>query len=404
MMDNVIVTVKQLNTYVKSLIEGDVLLSAVSVSGEISNFKNHYSSGHWYFTLKDQDAQIRCVMFAAYASRVKISVKDGIKVVIKGRVSIYERDGQYQLYAEEILPAGEGDLAAAFNRLKEKLEKEGLFSPAHKRVPARFPAKIAVLTSDTGAAVRDILNILSKRYPVCGVLLCPVSVQGENAAASMISMLERVYSRKDVDTIIIGRGGGSLEDLYAFNDEGLARKIYESPVPVISAVGHETDFTICDFVADVRASTPSHAAELAVPDISTLLPLIVSYRQKYYSLLTSKYNLSKARYELLISKPPLSSPVKYMDEFSLRVDTLVEGVLDRMKDIVSGYEVRFSDAVSRIDALSPLKTISRGYAVVTSGNKRICSARELTKGGKIDLRFADGSAECEVLKIGAENE
>ncbi|MBO4433606.1 MAG: exodeoxyribonuclease VII large subunit, partial [Clostridia bacterium] len=270
-MENTAITVKQLNTYVKNLLESDVHLTYLSVSGEISNFKNHYSSGHWYFTLKDKDAQVRCVMFNSYASRVAFEVEDGAQVILKGRVSLYERDGQYQFYAEEILPLGEGDLALAFNRLKDKLQKEGLFDPEHKRPLVRFPGKIAVITSDTGAAVRDIINILSKRYPICDVLLCPVAVQGDLAAKSMIDALKIVYTRDDVDTIIIGRGGGSLEDLWAFNDESLARKIFESPIPVISAVGHETDFTICDFVADIRASTPSHAAELAVPDISVLL-------------------------------------------------------------------------------------------------------------------------------------
>ena len=280
-MDNTAISVKQLNTYVKSLIESDTRLIGISVCGEVSNFKNHYSSGHWYFTLKDSDAQIRCVMFSSYAQKTPFEVKDGMRVIVRGRVSVYERDGQYQFYAESIRPDGEGDLAEAFNRLKEKLEKEGLFSADNKRPINRFPRKIAVLTSDTGAAVRDIINITSSRYPICDILLCPVQVQGSTAAESMINMLERVYCLDGIDTIIIGRGGGSLEDLWAFNDEALARKIYESPIPVISAVGHETDFTICDFVADVRASTPSHAAQLAVPDKSVLLESFASLNNRF---------------------------------------------------------------------------------------------------------------------------
>ena len=403
-MDSATISVKQLNTYVKGLIESDSHLTGISVTGEISNFKNHYASGHWYFTLKDNDAQIRCVMFSTYASRVTAPVKDGMQAVIRGRVSLYERDGQYQFYAEEFKPAGEGDLAVAFNRLKEKLEKEGLFAADSKRPLVAFPKKIAVLTSDTGAAVRDILNILGKRYPLCEVLLCPVSVQGENAAASMIKMLNRVYVRDDIDTIIIGRGGGSLEDLWAFNDEALARTVYESPIPVISAVGHETDFTICDFVADVRASTPSHAAELAVPDIANLLALVSSYKSKCMQQLKTAYKLKKAQYELIVSKSKVFAPEKYFDELSLKIDGYNENILSRLKEMTLNCENRLSDTITRLDALSPLKVISRGYAAVSSGGERVKSAIELKPQQLIDLRFADGKAQCKVLNTGVNDE
>lgn len=398
-MENGTISVKQLNSYVKGLLESDSRLSYISVSGEISNFKNHYSSGHWYFTLKDKDAQVRCVMFSSFASRVGFDVEDGMCVVLKGRVSLYERDGQYQFYAEDIKPFGEGDLAIAFNLLKERLQKEGLFAPEHKRPLKRFPEKIAVLTSETGAAVRDILNILSKRYPVCTVLLCPVTVQGEKAAPSIIETLKRVYARDDVDLIIIGRGGGSIEDLWAFNDEGLAREIYRSPVPVISAVGHETDFTICDFVADVRASTPSHAAEIAVPDTGALKSLIYEYEKKLSAALDSRYKLSKARYELAVSKPVFASPQSYFDNLALKVDSLCDNIKQRANERVYSCEQRFARLLAELDALSPLKTVSRGFAAVNSGETPIKSVSQLSVGQDVSLRFADGNADCKVTAL-----
>ena len=398
-MENSVISVKQLNTYVKNLLESDRHLMLLSVSGEISNFKNHYSSGHLYFTLKDRDAQVRCVMFNSYAARVHFSIEDGMQVVLKGRVSLYERDGQYQFYAEEIHPIGEGDLAFAFNFLKEKLQNEGLFSEDRKRPLKSFPERIAVITSDTGAAVRDIMNILSKRYPVCRVLMCPVAVQGENAVPSMLKALDSVYARDDIDTVIIGRGGGSLEDLWAFNDERLARKILESPVPVISAVGHETDFTICDFVADVRASTPSHAAELAVPDISVLLNRVDTYKRNLSAALLNRLNLATARFELISSKPCFTSPQVFFDNLSLKLDLLNDRIIESLNNIVSSRERRLTECLSKIDGLNPIKTISRGFAAVSSGNTHIKSIKQLSTGQNISLRFCDGTADCTVEKI-----
>ena len=398
-MNEITLSVKQLNTYVKNLVESDVRLSNISLCGEISNFKNHYSSGHWYFSLKDSDAQIRCVMFNSFARNVLFDVSDGMRVVLKGRVSIYERDGQYQFYAEEMHHEGEGDLAVAFIKLKEKLEKEGLFSPENKRPLKSFPNKIAVITSDTGAAVRDILNITSKRYPLCKILLCPVAVQGENAVGSMINMLERVYARDDIDTIIIGRGGGSIEDLWCFNNEELARKIYESPIPVISAVGHETDFTICDFVADVRASTPSHAAELAVPDVRFLHNSLLDYQKKFKSILSSKYALSKAQFDIAKQNRYLMSPKLYFDELILKIDSLTDSIYSLYNNKISGCENRLSSVLTSLDALSPVKTLLRGYAVVTAENKQIKSISDLQVKQDIKLKFADGQADCRVLGI-----
>lgn len=398
-MNGLIISVKQLNAYVKSLIESDARLSYISISGEISNFKNHYSSGHWYFTLKDAEAQIRCVMFKSANIGVLFPVEDGMRVILSGRVSVYEKDGQYQFYAEEIHPDGEGDLAVAFNILKEKLDSEGLFAAEHKRPIKKFPKRIAVLTSDTGAAVRDILNITSKRYPLCDILLCPVIVQGENAVDSMVSMLDRVYAKKDIDTIIIGRGGGSIEDLWAFNSEKLSRKIYSSPIPVISAVGHETDFTICDFVADVRASTPSHAAELAVPDINAVLALISTYKQRCSGALNAKCNNSTLRLNAILSRPAFADKYKRVDSLSVAVDKLEDRIRHSVDYSFKAFEKRLSDTVSRIDAMSPLKVLSRGYASVTLNGNRVHSVSDFKANQMLNLTFADGTADCEVKTV-----
>ena len=334
-MERSVLSVKQLNMYVKSLVEGDARLAFISIKGEISNFKNHFSSGHFYFTLKDNDAAIRCVMFRSYASAVKFRPEDGMEVILTGRVSIYERDGQYQFYAEEMHNAGQGDISVQFEQIKKKLADEGLFDEENKRPIPKFPENIAVVTSDTGAAVQDIMNILSRRYPKARVVMCPVAVQGELAAPDMIKTLERIYALDNIDLIIIGRGGGSIEDLWAFNNEALARKIYESPVPVISAVGHETDFTICDFVADLRAPTPSAAAELAVPDSAELKGIIEKLQSNMCSQLRAKYNYCEARFDAVISSSIFKKPMEalvferyeYLDKLSEKIFSLTDNAI-----------------------------------------------------------------------------
>ncbi len=387
-------TVKQLNLFVKSLIEGDARLNNVFVTGEISNFKNHYQSGHFYFTLKDNDAQIRCVMFRAYACRVPFAVRDGLKVVLRGRVSLYEKDGQYQFYAEEMHEQGLGDISLQFQQIKEKLEKEGLFLEENKRPIPQFPKRIAVITSDTGAAVQDILNITARRYPLCEIMLCPVAVQGEKAVPSMIDALERVYSLSNCDTIIIGRGGGSIEDLWAFNSEALARKIYESPIPVISSVGHETDFTICDFVADLRAPTPSAAAELAVPDSAELLSKLNKYNALLKNGLLLKYNSRKAGFDALIEKSVLAKPINITETRNEAVDRLNEKMLSAFKQVVAREKSRFMEDIAKLDALSPLKVLSRGYAIAEVNGKTVKSINELDVGEKFKLKLSDGSVNC----------
>ena len=393
-------TVKQLNFYVKSLIEGDLRLNNICVKGEISNLKSHYSSGHIYFTLKDNDAAINCVMFRSFASRIKFTPENGIQVILRGRVSIYEKDGQYQFYAEEMIADGIGDITLKFEQTKAKLEAEGLFSSENKRKLPEFPKRIAVITSKSGAALQDILNILSRRWPLAEVVICPATVQGETAANEMISVLDRVYSLDGIDVIIIGRGGGSIEDLWAFNDENLARKIYESPFPVVSAVGHETDFTICDFVADLRAPTPSAAAELVVPDIAEITALLRKYKTILSGSLENKYKYCLARLDTLSSNRIFKFP---SDTFINRNIETVDRLYDRMNTAVNmkkkDLESKLSSIAAALDSLSPLKTISRGYAAVKRNEKSVTSVNDLSPADIIEIGLSDGTAECEVKTV-----
>lgn len=393
------ITVSQLNTYVKSVIENDPRLTMISVSGEISNFKNHFSSGHWYFSLKDQNASVRCVMFRSSASRVKFNVKDGLAVILKGRVSLYEKDGQYQFYAEEMHPVGEGDLALAFRQTKEKLEKEGLFDVESKRKLVKYPRRIAVITSDTGAAVQDIINITSTRFPMCDIVMCPVLVQGDMAAGDMINTLERVYKLEKIDAIIIGRGGGSAEDLHCFNDEFLARKIYESPFPVISAVGHETDFTICDFVADVRASTPSHAAELAVPDSVELQGFISSIANILKSKIDLRYNNCITRLQTLQSNMGPRYIEHYIEKTQLDLDKIFDRITNCINTNLQNGINTATNLTQRIDALSPLKILARGFSVVTKDNKCVSSKEKLNIGDNITVKLHDGDINCVITNL-----
>ncbi len=395
------VTVKQLNLFVKSLIEGDMRLNDIYVVGEISNFKNHYASGHLYFTLKDNDASIRCVMFRGFASQVKFRIEDGLKVVLRGRVSIYEKDGQYQFYAQEMHPDGLGDISLQFEQIKEKLSKEGLFDAENKRPIPKFPKRIAVITSATGAAVQDIMNILSRRWKLSEIIFCPVSVQGENAVPEMLNALERVYALSNCDLIIIGRGGGSIEDLWAFNSEELARKIYESPIPVISAVGHETDFTICDFVADLRAPTPSAAAELAVPDRYEIRHKLLNYTSLLKSNLENKLQAEKSKFNILENSVCLKKPLQAIIESRQQnLDLLTDKLLFAFKNAVNNYKSRLTRDIASLDALSPLKVLARGYSVAQKGEKVVSSVSDLECGDDFTLRLSDGSLQCKVNSKG----
>ena len=399
-MNTPALSVKQLNFYVKNLIEGDPRLQSVCVMGEISNLKSHYASGHIYFTLKDNDAAINCVMFRSFASVLKFTPKDGQQVIVSGRVSVYEKDGRYQFYAEQMQDAGLGDIALKFEQTREKLQKEGLFDPESKRSLPRFPKKIAVVTSPTGAAVRDILNILSRRWKLTEVLLCPVSVQGQQAVPEILAALDKLYTVEDVDVCIIGRGGGSIEDLWAFNDESLAYKIYEAPFPVISAVGHETDFTICDFVADLRAPTPSAAAELAVPDEEEILDFLKKREALLKNLLKAKYENSRLRLEKIKSNRVFSSTSEIIiGQRSEAIDRLNDTMNSAVSSRLNGFKLLLGEASARLDALSPLKTLSRGYGAISLKGKTVQTAAQLTVGDSIKIRFADGEADCTDNKI-----
>lgn len=389
------VTVKQLNLYVKSLLEGDSHLQTVTVTGELSSFKNHYASGHYYFTLKDKDAAVPCVMFRSYASQVDFEPRDGDAVVLIGRVSLYERDGKYQLYAERMFPVGAGALALKFERIKEKLSAEGLFDRSAKRPIPAFPREIAVVTSETGAAVRDILSILERRYPAARVLLCPVAVQGALAVPQMLDALKRLSALKTSDVIIIGRGGGSAEELWEFNSEELARAVAASPIPVISAVGHETDFSICDFAADLRAPTPSAAAELATPDFTELKAYFEKQCRVLKTALSARYERAAARLERVTASVCFKNPVSVItaprDE---RTDIATDRLLSACRGVIAGNEKRLAEAAARLDALSPLKTISRGYAAVYREGRAVRSVGELCENDGLTLRLADGTADC----------
>lgn len=391
------ITVSQLNNYVKSLLENDKRLNIISVSGEISNFKNHFSSGHWYFTLKDKNASVRCVMFKSSALKVKFDVEDGLAVVIKGRVSLYEKDGQYQFYAEEMHPVGEGDLALQFKQVKEKLDREGLFDTSTKRPLIKYPKRIAVVTSDTGAAVRDILNITSSRYPLCDIVMCPVLVQGDQAASDMIKTLDKLYTLDNIDAIIIGRGGGSAEDLHCFNDEALARKIYESPFPVISAVGHETDFTICDFVADVRASTPSHAAELSVPDCNDLYNRINFLNNLLVDKISNRIDVLDFRLKSLDRFLSFSNFKKNIQSKQIEIDRLSDTISNKINEKMQNHFAELYKLTAKIDALSPLKVLMRGFSLITKENEIITDADSLKVDDIINVQFYKGKISAKIV-------
>lgn len=393
------ISISQLNRFVKSLLEGEEVLQSVFVRGEISNFTNHYKSGHLYFSLKDENAAIRAVMFSSSARRLRFMPKDGMQVIARGRVSLYEATGSYQFYAEDMMPDGLGALNLAFEQLRDKLQKEGLFAPERKKPIPRYPKKIAVITSETGAAVRDILEISARRWPLASILLRSALVQGEGAAADLAKALEEVNRDHTADVIIIGRGGGSLEDLFAFNEEIVARAVAKSDIPVISAVGHETDFTICDFVADLRAPTPSAAAELAVPDQNEEKARLSDLSFTLRSLLTNRVKQEEAQLSRLKSSHYLARPAAIVGEREMQVDRLSARFSQLASQRVSAESDRLAFMTGKMDALSPLKVLSRGYAIAQTEKEIVRSVSSLSAGDTLRLRFADGSAGCEVKEL-----
>lgn len=400
MQNTLVLSVSQLNRYIKMNFDADENLANIFISGEISNFTNHYRTGHLYFTLKDDSAAVRAVMFNSSAKRLKFMPEDGMKVIARGRVSVYEASGQYQLYVDDMQPDGVGALNLAYEQLKEKLQKEGFFSELHKKPLPPYPEKVGVITSPTGAAVRDIINVLGRRFPYAEIVFCPVLVQGEGAHLQLIDAVNLFNSERAADVIIIGRGGGSIEDLWEFNDEGLARAVYNSEIPVISAVGHETDFTICDFVADMRAPTPSAAAELAVPDANELQYALSALKNRMFLNVSSGIADRRSRLEYLTSKGALKSPDEMLSNRSQRLDTAFSKMLSSYENRIGGKKVEFISAATALSKLDPMSVLMRGFAFVSDkSGKNVYSSQALAKGDKINVRFHDGSAVCEVKEI-----
>ena len=392
------VSVTQLTGYIKLLLDRDEILAQTCVRGELSNYKIH-SSGHHYFTLKDEGAVISCVLFRSDAMRLRFRPESGMKVILTGRVSLFPRSGQYQLYVSHMQPDGAGDLAVAFEQLKQKLQAQGLFDAAHKKPLPRYPERVALVTSPTGAAVRDMIRILGRRWPLASVLVCPVRVQGEGAAEEIAAMLELVDAAELADVIITGRGGGSLEDLWAFNEEIVARAIYRCKTPVISAVGHEPDVTIADFAADVRAATPSNGAELAVCDRTELRALLEQQARRMEKAQERRLELLRQRLRRLSERPVLRSPEGSLQQKELLLELLRQRLERAAAAAVEKRQRQFAALSGRLDALSPLKVLARGYAVATRQEQVLHSVEQLSPGEEIRLRLADGTAFCAVERI-----
>ncbi len=418
MPQNTVVSVSQLNRYIKSLFEQNIQLKDVFIRGEISNFKGQYASGHFYFTLKDKDSSIKAIMFRNYASQVHFVPENGMTVLVRGEVGVYDRDGVYQIYCREMQPDGIGDLSLAFEQLKKKLLAEGLFDTEKKKPIPRFPQVIGIITAKTGAALQDMLNILKRRYPLATVLIRSVLVQGEKSAADLCAAVRQMDELGQCDLLIIGRGGGSLEDLWSFNDETLAREIFRCRTPVISAVGHEIDYTICDFVADMRAPTPSAAAELAVPDQTDLQFQLLSYERQMTQKLESKiqclendfgkqrrivdhfnrrFAVLQAKLETYQSHLSLRAPDLRLKREKARVkeqsDRLQASVFRRLER----EENRLKNAASMLNTLSPLQVMTRGFSVVTAKGKVVSSAAHLKLEEQVRLHMLDGTACAKIL-------
>lgn len=389
------ITVSDLNQYIKNKIADDEYLNNILVKGEISNFKNHYT-GHMYFTLKDEKSLIKCIMFKSYAQKLNFMPKDGMKVFLFGGVSVFERDGVYQIYVKAMEEDGLGDLYTTYQELKNKLEKQGLFEQEHKMSIPMMPKVIGVLTSQTGSVIRDIINVSTRRNPNVVIRLLPVPVQGEGAAKKIVDGIEYMNRNKLADVLILARGGGSLEDLWLFNEEIVAHSIYNSEIPIISAVGHETDFTISDFVADLRAPTPSAAAELAVPDIYEVKQKIIAYQNRLRMSLIKKVEVMKLRYEKSMSSSVFKEPTRRIQENYIRIDNQVKQLENLIQVRQEKEKTKYGRLVAKLDAYSPLKTLSRGYSITQKDGKVIKTRTELKSGDRVEIRFVDGFREAEI--------
>ena len=395
-MDITPITVEELNRYIKNKIDEDEMLNNVYVKGEISNFKLHYT-GHMYFTLKDEKSLIKCVMFKSYTPHLSFMPKDGMKVCVLGSVQVFERDGVYQIYAKAMKEDGLGTLFEAYEKLKQKLEEEGLFDEAHKKEIPLFPKTIGVLTASTGSVIRDIINVSTRRNPNVHIRLLPVPVQGEGAAVKIAAGIKKMNDENLADVIIIGRGGGSLEDLWPFNEEIVARAIYDSKLPIISAVGHETDFSISDFVADLRAPTPSAAAELAVPNVADLLYTVDMYENRFKQSLKKKLDIMKLKYNSIMNLRVFKEPLQKLNEKSILLDNLVKDMSINIEKKLEKKKADFVNLVTKLDSLSPLKTLSRGYSITEKDGKPVTKASSLKKDDEVNLRFSDGEKQAVIL-------
>lgn len=390
-------TVCELNNYIKDVIDNDFMLNNVYIKGEISNFKNHYS-GHMYFTLKDEKSLIKCVMFKSYTSNLDFMPKDGMNVVVLGTVAVFERDGIYQIYVKGMEVDGMGALYTAYEQLKEKLEKEGLFDEKYKKKIPMLPTSIGVVTSKTGAVIRDIINVTTRRYPKVNIKLFPAAVQGKGASSTIVKAIQYFNREKNVDLIIVARGGGSLEDLWPFNEEETARAIFASEIPVISAVGHETDFTIADFVADLRAPTPSAAGELAVPSLDEVIWKIQSTRRRLALALKKTVSDKRAYYESIRNRKVFKSPYDKIREHELFLDSMIKRLQSKMQLRLKDDRILLIKHSTSLDKLSPLKTLARGYGIVENESGQVLkTVNELHEKDIIKIILQDGSKNAQIL-------
>ena len=399
-MQKRIISVSELNEYIKMLFEYDEILRNIYIKGEISNFTNHYKTGHFYFSLKDPGGAVRAVMFRSSASKLKFMPENGMRVIVGGRVSVFPRDGQYQIYVDVMEPDGKGALYMAYEQLKAKLEKEGLFSEARKKQLPEMPKRIGIITSPTGAAIRDMIHILGRRFPLSEIVLYPALVQGAEAPVSLIRGVRYFNSEKKADVLIIGRGGGSIEDLWAFNDENLVRTVAASEVPIISAVGHETDFTLCDFAADLRAPTPSAAAELAVPDMEELKATLFQSGERISLAASRLIAKEKEKLKRLSSSRVMQNPMNLLDDKRMAL-LMTERVLQsRMESAIAAKRMQFQREAAKLEALNPLSVVTRGYsAVFDEKNRLIKSVHQINEGDVISFMLTDGTVCAEVKEI-----
>ena len=394
-----VLTVTQVNTYIKALLDESAPLRNIYISGEISNFTHYYRTGHLYFTLKDESSQLRAVMFSSNASRLRFQAENGMKVICRGRISVYSKSGEYQLYVDDMQPDGIGALSLAFEQLKEKLSQEGLFDESHKKPIPPFPSKIGVATSNIGAAVEDIKNITARRYPLAEIIICPTVVQGENAPADIVRSIKMLDGYDGIDVIILGRGGGSAEDLWAFNSEEVARAVFACETPIVSAVGHETDFTICDFVSDLRAPTPSAAAELVCPDINKLYSDLSVKKNALDFYIVNRIETLEQDLCDITQNGAFADAESFFAAYQDNLKVLSERLNDAFSFTIDDKENKFLNASARLEALSPLSVLMRGYCVASKNGKAVKSKKDIKKDDELTLRFADGRVDISVGEV-----